>query len=215
MQLHLPTHSETNGLYTNTEYDDIRLGAWRVVWSYCPRRHRYVRDLAAPILAAQGIAADDPDATIAPERPGRAYAQERYERREAAVVAEIERLGRPITFVEACKAANCGDHPIRTMLQLSDVLQHLGKRAGEAYIGMMHHTRADLPMTQVAQRLVAVLRELGEATRPEIIAAMGWSNAGGDWSRYQWLVDHRTEPFSNGRQMYTRRVYRLKPEYAE
>lgn len=58
---------EFGGLYTRSEYDDIRLGAFRPVRSYCPVRHAWVTDYAAPILAAV-VGDGDEDAALRRER---------------------------------------------------------------------------------------------------------------------------------------------------
>lgn len=54
---------EFGGLYTRSEYDAFVVGEFRAVRSYCPVRHTWVVDYAAPIVAAT-VSANDPDAVI-------------------------------------------------------------------------------------------------------------------------------------------------------
>lgn len=54
---------EFGGLYTRSEYDAFVVGEFRAVRSYCPRRHTWVTDYAAPILAAV-VGAGDEDAAL-------------------------------------------------------------------------------------------------------------------------------------------------------
>lgn len=49
--------------YSASEYDAFVVGEWRQVTSYCPRRHCYVVELAAPIVAAT-VDQADPEAMM-------------------------------------------------------------------------------------------------------------------------------------------------------
>lgn len=60
----------SSSAYSASEYDAFVVGEWRPVRSYCPRRHRWVVDYAAPIVAATVVPVDG-DAQLQRERmPG-------------------------------------------------------------------------------------------------------------------------------------------------
>jgi transposase-like protein len=66
-------------LYTRTEYDAFCVGEFRQVQSYCPRRHTYVTDYAAPIVAPTVDTPHTGDEQLNPER----LVYERHELRTA------------------------------------------------------------------------------------------------------------------------------------
>lgn len=223
MQLHLPTHSETRGLYTRTEYDDIRLGPPRVVYSYCPRTHRYVRDVAHAILAAQGVPADDPDAVIAEERLPheslRHVSQAKFfERRRAEYEAKMLDMiqdagGKPVLAIDVADALGVSRSTVDRLCEQSDVLKTLRRKNLGGYVGLTHHTKRDLPLSANEQRMVDVMTELGEAIWQVIADRMGWKSKN-RITRYKHMFEWRTERVTNGHMVYDRRIYRLKPEYA-
>lgn len=56
----------TTHVYSGTEYDAFAVGEYRLVRSFCPRRHRYVYDYAAPIVPMR-VKPSNPDAAMTPD----------------------------------------------------------------------------------------------------------------------------------------------------
>jgi hypothetical protein len=174
----LSMRSETNGLYTGTEYDDIRLGEWRVVQSYCPRRHCYVVDVAAPILASSANAIADPDAAMVAEpMPGQKpwvadiYQARRVARTEALTNA-IRDAGRPISSAQAIAVVGISDSAFLNFLAGSDDFVVL-RQTREKWVGLPHHTEADLPLSPIESRARDVLRRTGPIAMTQLAAEMG------------------------------------------
>lgn len=207
-------------VYSGTEYDDMRVGEWRAVRSYCARRHTWVVDYAAPILASAADGVAGGDELLQPEKlPGKHRGRDEYAStmarrhadREERITAVIEATGGPIRLRVACKVAGCGDQALRRTLDVSGTLHLLTAADTTCYVGLPHHTVRDLPLTKQQQRFVDTLRALGEATESEIIAALGLSR--NVMHRYMQFVDYEVQKRHNGRQIYTVRLYRLKAQW--
>ena len=184
-------------MYTRTEYDDLRLGEWRVVQSYCPRRHCYVVDLAAPILAAEAIHVDH-DAALASERlPGPVHPmadmwEARRVRRTELLTNAIQAAGGPITSSEAIAIVGITYSAFLNFLAASDDFVILRQTRGK-YIGLPHHTEADLPLAQIESRARDVLLRTGPITVIQLAAEMGVKTvAARDYQRV-FSVEFRTE----------------------
>jgi hypothetical protein len=132
-------------MYTRTEYDDVRLGEWRVVQSYCPRRHCYVVDLAAPILAAEADAPhtgneqldyEPMDRTGYDARTVNLHAHQARKRiaREQRVIAYLRTLPDKAAAVqELAPIIGCGTETLQRMCTLSQNI-HYERRGSRAYV---------------------------------------------------------------------------------
>ena len=132
-------------LYTNTEYDAFTVGEFREVQSYCPRRHCYVTDYAAPIVAPTAKTVHTGDEQLAREPLDRtnydkrmvtlhAHVDRKRKAREQRVIAYLRTLpDRCAAVQELAPLIGCGTETLQRMCTLSDDV-HYERRGNRAYV---------------------------------------------------------------------------------
>ena len=132
-------------LYTNTEYDAFTVGEFREVQSYCPRRHCYVTDYAAPIVAPTVDTARTGDEQLEREPLDRtgydkriitlhAHVDRKRRAREQRVIEYLRTLpDRCAAVQELAPIIGCGTETLSRMCTLSDDV-HYERRGNRAYV---------------------------------------------------------------------------------
>ncbi|MGK2953567.1 MAG: hypothetical protein ACSLEZ_14450 [Thiobacillus sp.] len=203
--MHQADERYASHMYTRTEYDDLHVGEFREVLSYCARRHCYVIDYAAPIVAARADHNVDPDAAMCrehlpgPQHPMAGIWEERRNVRTEALRAAIESAGRPISNEEAIRVTGVHEHTMQGFIAGGDDFVVLFSHRSK-FIGLPHHTEADLPLSLVEQRALDVLLRTGPITVIQLAAEMGVKSvAARDYKRV-FSVEYRRE--KRGAQYY-------------
>ena len=140
--MHQADEPYASHMYTRTEYDDLHVGEWRVVQSYCPRRHCYVTDYAAPIVAPTVDTAPDPDAALAYDPLFRAdhaasaaHFAKRRAAREAIIVAYLQEHG-DTQLSTIRELVGVGWEALRGLCSVSERL-YIERRGTNAYVCMV------------------------------------------------------------------------------
>lgn len=211
----------SSSAYSASEYDAFVVGEWRPVRSYCPRRHRWVVDYAAPIVAATVTTVSDPDAAMRRERlPAKSAAAQKQadgfaskmgERRgayEVVLVKAIANAGRPLSYSDATDVLGVGQQALYGLLDTSLALVRLGGKARGGYVGLAgQHTNADIPLTEAERIVRNHLLRTGRATQHDLRCVTGQSYLLA--SRLMHMLEQDGTKPGNPRVKY----FKLRPEY--
>jgi hypothetical protein len=132
-------------LYTRTEYDAFTVGEFRQVQSYCPRRHTYVTDYAAPIVAPTVDTPHTGDEQLGYEpldRTGydtrtikmhQSVDRKRKAREQRLIEYLRTRPGKCAPIMDVAPLLNCGTETLQRMCTLSQDV-HYERRGQRAYV---------------------------------------------------------------------------------